>query len=73
MIELLQDEENEVLQASGVALAVFILSGHLEWLDRFFQLIKDKKIHAVTIIEQLPKVLKATNSVSTKLVIEILK
>ena len=50
--ELLQDEEREVVQATGVALAQFIIDGNFQWLERYLQLVKT--LPATDVIKSLP-------------------
>lgn len=73
--ELLQDEEREVIQATGNALAEEILRGACseEWVEKWLDLVKSRKLKAVEVMGYLPKILKKGDvSKHTQLIIDLL-
>ena len=60
--ELLQDEERQVVESTGMAVAEHILQGNHDWLPKYLKLINDKVLPDSQIIPYLPKVFKQTNT-----------
>ncbi len=70
--ELLQDEEREVVQATGQAVADFILKGNASWVDKYFQLVRDRVLLPANVIDHLPQVLLFSQQKNSKLVLDVL-